>query len=256
MFARLLALPAAERQLYDVSSLRFIIHGAAPCPVQDKQAIIDWFGPIVTEIYAATEGMGTLVTSREWLERPGTVGKPADDAVRILDERGNQLPHGQTGTVFLRPVAGGEFEYWRAPEKTRDAMRDGYFTVGDMGRIDSDGYLFLTGRSAEVIISGGSNIYPAEIDDVLKKHVSVADAAAFGAADSDWGEVVHAAIVVTRGTVADNELTTRLLGFYANELPTYKQPREIRFVEEIPRSEAGKIYRRKLRDEFGGFSEK
>jgi len=253
MFSRLLAVPESTRRAYDVSSLRFLIHGAAPCPVEDKRAIIDWFGPIVTEIYAATEGMGTLVSSQEWLEKPGTVGRPAPDAVRILDERGRPLDVGEIGTVFIRPLAGGDFEYWGAPEKTRDAIRDGYFTVGDLGTIDADGYLFLTGRSAEVIISGGSNIYPAEIDDILSQHPAVADGVAFGAADDDWGEVVHAAIVANAGEESSQQLADTLLADYANALPTYKQPRRIHFVDAIPRNEAGKIVRRKLRDRFGGF---
>lgn len=251
MFSRLLALPAETRSAYDVSSLRFVIHGAAPCRVEDKHAIIEWFGPIVTEIYAATEGMGTLVTSQEWLAKPGTVGRPAPDAVRILDEHGAALPAGETGTVFIRPMAGAEFEYWGAPDKTRDALRDGYFTVGDMGHLDGDGYLFLTGRSAEVIISGGTNVYPAEIDGALVSHPAVADAAAFGAADPDWGEVVHAAVVARPDTEPSEELAAALLTHYAALLPSYKRPRAIRFLTEIPRSEAGKIHRNKLREEYG-----
>lgn len=252
MFSRLIALPDATKKRYDVSSVRFIIHGAAPCPVEDKRAIIEWFGPVVTEIYAATEGMGTLVTSQEWLTKPGTVGKPAPDAVRISDEVGQEVEAGTVGTVFIRPVPGGEFEYWRAPDKTRDALRDGYFTVGDMGYVDEDGYLFLTGRSAEVVISGGSNVYPAEIDETLLSHEAVSDAAAYGAADPEWGEVVHAAVVLTESYAASDELAANLLDHYAANLPTYKRPRAIRFLSEIPRSEAGKIYRRKLRDQYGG----
>ncbi len=256
MFSRLLALPVETRRAHDISSLRFVIHGAAPCAVDDKRAIIEWFGPIVTEIYAATEGMGTLVTSQEWLQKPGTVGRPAPAAVRILDEHGHQLLAGEIGTVFLRPVAGGDFEYWGAPSKTRDAMREGYFTVGDMGYLDRDGYLFLTGRSAEVIISGGSNVYPAEIDDALRAHPDVIDAAAFGAADTDWGEVVHAAVVPAPGKPAGNVLSDALLKHFEETLPTYKRPRRIHFLEQIPRSEAGKIYRGRLRDQYGGFSKK
>jgi len=253
MFKRLLALPAETRAGYDVSSLRFVIHGAAPCPVEDKRAIIEWFGPIVTEIYAATEGMGTMVTSQEWLAKPGTVGRPAPDSVRVVDAHGRPLAAGEVGTVFIRPVAGGDFEYWGAPDKTRDAIRDGYFTVGDMGYLDDDGYLFLTGRSAEVIICGGSNIYPAEIDGLLADHPEVNDAVAFGAADPEWGEVVHAAVVAAPGVAADDALAARLLAHYEPLLPTYKRPRAIRFVDEIPRNEAGKILRRQLRDRFGGY---
>ena len=200
--------------------------------------------------------MGTLVTSQEWLQKPGTVGKPAPDAVHILDERGARLPDGEIGTVFIKPVAGGDFEYWGAPEKTRDAMRQGYFTVGDMGYLDRDGYLFLTGRSAEVIISGGSNVYPAEIDDTLLSHPAVRDAAAYGAFDSEWGEVVHAAIVPADPGKNRDELEAELTSHYQQLLPTYKCPRAIRFLDTIPRSEAGKIYRGKLRDRFGGFAPK
>jgi len=249
MFHRLLALPEPLRRARDVTSLRFVIHGAAPCPVEDKRAMIEWFGPILTEIYAATEGMGTIVTSAEWLERPGTVGRPAPGAVRICDEHGVPLDEpGVVGTVFLQPAAGAQFEYHGAPDKTAGAMREGYFTVGDMGYLDADGYMFLTGRSSELIITGGTNIYPAEIDETLLTHPQVADAAAYGVADAEWGEVVAAAVVVapqdTATTVDAGEQA--LLEWYRERLPTYKAPRVIRFVDEIPRSEAGKIYRREL----------
>lgn len=251
MFHRLLALPDDVKAAHDVGSVRFIIHGAAPCPVADKRAIIEWFGPIVTEIYAATEGMGTIVTSQEWLDKPGTVGRPAPGAVRICDERGIALEDPDAiGTVFIKPVSGADFEYHGAPEKTAGAKRDGYFTVGDMGYLDADGYLFLTGRSAELIITGGTNVYPAEVDEALRSHPRVSDAAAFGVADAEWGEVVAAAIVPVPAAgatgAAGDELMSELLAFYRGRLPTYKAPRLLYFVDEIPRSEAGKIYRRKL----------
>jgi long-chain acyl-CoA synthetase len=252
MFRRLLALPEAVRRRYDVSSLRFVIHGAAPCPVEDKRAIIEWFGPIVTELYAATEGMGTLVSSQEWLKRPGTVGRPAPDNVRILDEAGSPLPAGEIGTVWLRPVGGADFEYHGDADKKRGAHRDGFFTVGDVGRLDADGYLFLTGRTAEVVITGGTNVYPAEIDDVVLAHPDVEDAAVVGVPDPEWGEVLRAVVVPAQRAAADAALSRSILDHCEAKLPTFKRPRSVEFVDEIPRSAAGKILRRQLRDRHPG----
>ena len=249
MFRRLLALEEDVRRRYDLSTLRFVIHGAAPTPVEDKRAIIAWLGPIVTEIYAATEGMGCLVGSEEWLARPGTVGRPAGE-IRIVDGEGEPVPTGEVGTVFLQPVGGGDFEYHGDPDKTAAAKRDGYFTVGDMGYVDEEGYLFLTGRSAEVIISGGTNIYPAEIDAVLLEHPAVRDGAAVGVPDEEWGEVVKAVVALARDADAGDEAAADILAHCRRELATYKTPRSVDFVEEIPRSEAGKILRRELRDRY------
>jgi len=249
MFRRLLTLPESVRRGHDLSTLRFVIHGAAPTPVEDKQAIIDWLGPIVTEIYAATEGMGSLVSSREWLERPGTVGRPTGE-VRIVDEHGEPVPTGTVGTVFLQPVGGGDFEYHGDAEKTSGAKRDGFFTVGDMGYLDDEGYLFLTGRSAEVIISGGTNVYPAEVDAVLLRHPEVRDGAAVGVPDAEWGEVVHAVVAPEVGALPGDALAGRILEHCRERLPTFKAPRGIDFVDEVPRSEAGKILRRELRDRY------
>jgi long-chain acyl-CoA synthetase len=250
MFRRLLSLPAATREAYDVSALRFIIHGAAPTPVDDKRAIIEWFGPIVTEIYAATEGMGSLVGSAEWLAHPGTVGRPNPDNIRILAEDGSAVPAGEIGTVYLLPAGGANFEYHGDSAKTSAAMRDGFFSVGDMGYVDDAGYLFLTGRSAELILSGGTNVYPAEIDEVILTHPHVADAAAVGVPDADWGEVVKAIIVPAAGHTADAALEAAILAHCRERLATIKQPRSIAFVDEIPRSEAGKVLRRRLRDRY------
>jgi long-chain acyl-CoA synthetase len=249
MFRRLLALPDEVRSAADLSTLRFVIHGAAPTPVEDKQAIIEWLGPIVTEIYAATEGMGCLVSSAEWLARPGTVGRPSGD-IRIVDEQGEPVPRGSVGTVFLQPVGGGDFEYHGDTEKTAGAKRDGYFTVGDLGYLDDEGYLFLTGRSAEVIISGGTNIYPAEIDAVLLRHPAVRDGAAVGVPDAEWGEVVKAVVALEADATPGDALAEEILAHCKSELATYKTPRNVDFVEEIPRSEAGKIVRRELRDRY------
>ncbi|MGI9589788.1 MAG: AMP-binding protein, partial [Myxococcota bacterium] len=249
MFRRLLALPEEVRASYDLSTLRFVIHGAAPTPVEDKRAIIEWLGPIVTEIYAATEGMGSLVSSEEWLVRPGTVGRPAGQ-VRIVDERGEPVPPGAIGTVFLQPVGGGDFEYHGDAEKTSGAKRDGYFTVGDMGYVDDEGYLFLTGRSAEVVICGGTNVYPAEVDAVLLEHPAVRDGAAVGVPDAEWGEVVRAVVALESDASAGEALAADILAHCRAVLPTFKTPRGVDFVDEIPRSEAGKILRRELRDRY------
>ena len=240
MFRRLLSLPAAVREAYDVDRLRFIIHGAAPTPVDDKRAIIEWFGPIVTEIYAATEGMGSLVSSAEWLAHPGTVGRPNPDGLRILAEDGSEVPAGEIGTVYLLPPGGANFAYHGDAAKTAAAMRDGFFTVGDMGYVDDAGYLFLTGRSAELILSGGTNVYPAEIDDVILAHPQVADAAAVGTPDADWGEVVKAVVVPAPGAAHDEALVASILDHCRERLATIKQPRSVAFVDTIPAARPAK----------------
>jgi len=181
MFHRLLSLPDGGRAKYDISSLRFVIHGAAPCPVPVKQKLIDWLGPIVFEYYAATEWTGTFVTSADWLARPGTVGRPVpDDQVVIGDDQANELPRGEVGLVWLKAPEVGAFEYFKDKGKTDSAYRGRYFTLGDVGRMDDDGYLYLTDRSANLVISGGVNIYPAEVDAVLLDHPKVGDVATIG----------------------------------------------------------------------------
>lgn len=250
MFRRLLSLPDTVRRRYDVSSLRFVIHGAAPCPPEDKRAMIEWWGPILTEIYAATEGMGTMVSSQEWLARPGTVGRPMPGQIQILDEHGAPLPPGEVGTVFLKPVAGASFEYFGDEEKTRSTRQQDLFTVGDMGYLDDEGYLFLTGRSAEIVITGGSNVYPAEIDAVLIRHPDVHDAAAVGIPDPEWGEVLLAVVALAPGVESGPEAEASILAHCRTELPTFKVPRRVDFVNEVPRSEAGKVYRQRLRDHY------
>ena len=168
MFNRLLKLPEEVRNRYDVSSMRCVVHGAAPCPLHVKQAMIDWFGPVLYEYYAATEGGATLVTSSEWMERPGTVGKAIEGTgVRVLDESKHDCAPGVMGKVYLMAPEDARFQYFKAPEKTSGAYHENFFTLGDQGHLDADGYLFLTGRDAETIISGGVNIYPQEIDDLL-----------------------------------------------------------------------------------------
>ncbi|MFZ5669177.1 MAG: AMP-binding protein [Pseudomonadota bacterium] len=249
MFQRLLALPEAVRARWPVDHVRFIIHGAAPCPPEVKRAMIDWFGPVLTEYYAGSEGgAGFLIDSHEWLRKPGSVGKrPALLGVRILDEAGNDLPNGQAGTIYQQLPPGGGFTYFKDEAKTRAARVDDYFTMGDVGYFDEDDYLFLTGRSAETIISGGVNIYPQEIDNALIRHEAVADSATVGVPHDEWGEQVKAVILLKPGHAPDQRLADEILAFARASLPSFKVPRSLDFVTELPRSEAGKIQRNKVR---------
>ncbi len=250
MFLRMLQLPEEVRARYDVSSLRFVIHGAAPCPVATKRAMLDWFGPRIWEMFAGTEGAGTLVSPEEWLQKPGTVGRPGPDRIRICDDAGQPLPAGEEGQIWVINPADSGFEYYKAPEKTAAAQRDGYFTAGDIGYLDEDGYLFLTGRSAECIISGGVNLYPQEIDDVLLTHPAVADVACVGAPHPDLGEEVKAVVQLVAGAAGDEAMAEALLEHVKPHLAIQKWPRSIDFIEQIPRSPAGKVYRRQLRDAY------
>ncbi len=251
MFHRLLALPDETRARYDTSSLRFVIHGAAPCPVPVKQRLIEWLGPVVVEYYAATEGLGTLVDSKTWLEHPGTVGRPmAPGLVKVGDEDGNELPAGEVGLVFLQAPAATRFDYYHDTEKTTGAFRGDYFTLGDMGYVDTDGFLYLTDRTANLIISGGVNIYPAEVDAVLLEHPAVGDVATIGVPDEEWGEVVKAVVQPAEGVEGSDALATELMDFCRAHLAHYKCPRSVDFVSELPREDTGKIFKRKLREQY------
>lgn len=250
MMNRLLRLPAELRRKSDLSSLRFVIHGAAPCPVETKHALLEWFGPIIWEMFAGTEGPGTLVSPDEWLEKPGTVGRPGPGQLKILDAGGREVAPGVAGQLYLVNPPESSFEYFREAEKTARAQRDGYFTAGDIGYLDADGYLFLTGRSAEVIISGGVNIYPQEIDDVLLKHNAVDDVACIGVPNQEWGEEVLALVKLLPGCKVSNTMADELLAFCKQRMPSHKRPRRVEFVAEIPRSEAGKISRGVLRKPY------
>jgi long-chain acyl-CoA synthetase len=249
-FHRLLALPDDVKHRYDLSSLRHVIHAAAPCPVDIKRRMIEWWGPVIDEYYAASEGGGTIVFSDEWLKKPGTVGRPwPNSEVVILDDDGNPLPPGQVGTVYMH-MATADFEYYKDKEKTEKNRRGKYFTVGDVGYFDEDGYLFLCDRKADMIISGGANIYPAEIEGVLLTHPKVADAAVFGIPNEDWGEEIKAVIEPAPGVEPGDALAAEILDFLKGRLANFKLPRSIDFIDEMPRDPNGKLYKRKLRDPY------
>ena len=249
MFQRLLGLPQEVRARYDLSSLRRISHGAAPCPPEVKQAMIEWLGPVLFEYYAGSEGgVGFWVTSQDWLKKPGTVGKrPDPEAAKILDEAGNELPTGASGAIYMRLADQGGFEYFKDSAKTDAGRRDGYFTMGDVGYFDEDGYLFLTGRSAETIIVGGVNIYPQEIDNELIKHPAVADSCTVGVPHAEYGEEVRAVVELAPGFAPSEGLKDEILAYARTAVAKYKVPRGVDFVASLPRSEAGKIQRNKVR---------
>jgi long-chain acyl-CoA synthetase len=249
-FHRLLALPDAVKARYDVSSLRQVIHAAAPCPVDVKQRMLAWWGPVIYEYYAASEGGGTLVTPEEWLTYPGTVGRawPSSE-IRILDDDGNPRPTSEPGTVYMQ-LGAQDFEYHGDKQKTASNRRDGFFTVGDVGYLNEDGYLFLCDRKIDMIISGGANIYPTEVEAVLLTHPKVGDAAVFGIPDEDWGEQVKAVIEPAAGVEPGSALAEEILAFCAERIAKFKCPRSIDFIAEMPRDPNGKLYKRKLRDPY------
>jgi long-chain acyl-CoA synthetase len=248
MFQRLLALPEEVRGKYDLSSLRFIVHGAAPCPPETKHAMIEWLGPILHEYYAGSEGgAGYFISSEEWLRKPGSVGARALLArTRILDEEGNDMPPGKPGIIYFEAAA-TPFSYFKDPTKTAATYRDGFFTLGDVGYFDEDDYLFLTGRTAECIISGGVNIYPQEIDNELIKHPAIDDSCTIGVPNDEWGEEVKAVVTLRPGYEPSEALAKEILAFARTQLAGFKVPRTLEFRDDLPRSEAGKIQRGRVR---------
>ncbi|HEY0448067.1 acyl-CoA synthetase [Actinophytocola sp.] len=249
-FHRLLELSPETRSKYDLSSLRVMIHGAAPCPPEVKRRMLDWWGPVVTEYYAATEGGGTAISAAEWLARPGSVGKPwPGSVVAVLDDAGEPVPPGTTGLVYMR-MGTSNFEYHKDEAKTRAARVGDLFTLGDIGYLDEDGYLYLCDRKADLIISGGVNVYPAEIENELACHPKVADVAVFGVPNPDWGEEIKAVVQPAAGVQPGAALTDELLAFAADRLAKFKMPRTMDYVTELPRDPNGKLYKRKLRDPY------
>ncbi|BBH67458.1 putative acyl-CoA ligase [Actinoplanes sp. OR16] len=249
-FRRLLALPPPVRDKSDISTMRAMIHGAAPCPQPVKQAMLDWWGPVIIEYYAASEGGGTLITAPEWLARPGSVGRAwPGSRVRVLDDDGKDAPPLTPGQVYLQ-MGDATFEYHGDAEKTRASWRDRMFTVGDIGYLDDDGYLYLCDRASDVIITGGVNVYPAEIENELSTHPAVADSAVFGIPHDEWGEEIKAVVQPVPGVVPSDVLTAELLQHLTSRLAGFKLPRTIDYTAELPRDPNGKLYKRHLRDPY------
>ncbi len=250
MFVRMLKLPEEVRKRYDVSSLKGAIHAAAPCPIDVKAQMIEWWGPILIEYYAGSEGNGvTVCTSQQWLEHRGSVGRAVVGKVKILDENDEELPVGEIGTVYFAdaPV----FTYHNDPEKTKRAYNSkGWSTLGDVGYLDKDGFLYLTDRKSYMIISGGVNIYPQETEDVLITHPRVADVAVFGVPNADMGEEVKAVVQPHDMKQAGKELEAELIAFCKQRLSAIKCPRSIDFETELPRTPTGKLVKRHLRDRY------
>jgi long-chain acyl-CoA synthetase len=249
-FKRMLSLPADTRRRYDLSSMRWMLHAAAPCPVGIKRAMLEWWGPCVYEYYAATEGGGTLATPQDWLAHPGTVGTawPVSE-ILITDDDGNPCPAGCPGTIYMK-MGLADFEYKGDPEKTAAGRMDGFFTVGDIGYLDSEGFLFLCDRKVDMIISGGANIYPAEIEAEIIMHPKVADVAVFGIPDPDWGEQVKAVVEPAAGVEPGDALADEIMASLDGRLARMKWPRSIDFTEELPRDPSGKLLKRRLRDPY------
>ncbi len=253
MFNRMLSLPEAERTKYDLSSLREMIHAAAPCPVETKRRMLEWWGPVIWEYYAATEGGGTIVSPQEWLAHPGTVGRPwPNSEVIVVDADGNELPTGEAGTIYMRMGGAPNFEYYKDDAKTQASRLNGFFTVGDIGYFDDTGFLFLNDRATDMIIAGGVNIYPAEIEGALVQHPLIADVAVFGIPHPDLGEEIKAVVELVPGAdVAPSpELAAEILQWAATQLARYKLPRTIDFSDALPRDPNGKLYKRRLRDPY------
>jgi len=255
MFNRLLKLPLAIRKKYDVSSLKFIVHAAAPVSPAVKQQMIEWWGPIINEYYGATEtGMVVFCDSREWLSHPGTVGKPIPEAdVRVIDANGNSLPPGEIGEVVARVKSLADFTYHGDEQKRRDTEKVGLIAPGDIGYFDKDGYLYLCDRAKDMVISGGVNIYPAEVEAELHKMPGVADCAIFGIPDEEFGEAVCAVVLTQPGqALTESDVRAYLRGKVAG----YKVPKRVDFVSALPREDSGKIFKRKLREPYWAGKEK
>jgi len=252
-FIRLLKLPDDVRASFDGSSLVTVLHGAAPCSLEVKRQMLEWWGPCITEYYGGTEGgFLTLITGEEWLNRPGSLGKPTGVVeLLIVDDDGQPCGPGQSGQIYFKSRLGADFEYHKAPEKTEAAhLAPGVATLGDVGYLDDEGYLFMSDRKIDMIISGGVNIYPAEIEGVLVGHPAVLDAAVFGIPDDEMGEQVKAAVELTEGWTDTDGLEVELIAYVRASLAGYKAPKSVDVVEALPRHPTGKLYKRLLRDPY------
>ncbi len=253
MFVRMLKLEPEVRTRYDLSSHKVAVHAAAPCPVDVKRQMIEWWGPIIYEYYAGTEATGsTAIDSADWLAHPGSVGRAALGVLHICDETGRELPTGEAGLIYFEREA-RTFDYHNDPEKTRAAQHpehDNWMSLGDVGYVDEDGYLYLTDRKAFMIISGGVNIYPQAIEDALILHPKVADVAVFGVPDEEMGEAVKAVVEPAAGVAPTDALAAELLAFARERLAHYMAPRSVDFIDEMPRLPTGKLYKRLLKDRY------
>jgi long-chain acyl-CoA synthetase len=249
MFVRLLKLPEAVRERYDVSSLQCVIHAAAPCPVDVKHRMMKWFGPIIHEYYGGTEGFaGATIDPQEWLAHPGSVGRPFT-AVHVVGDDGAECAVGESGELYFE--GGPAFEYFKDPEKTASVSNEqGWRSLGDMGYIDEDGYLYLTDRSTFMIVSGGVNIYPQEAENLLIMHPKLVDAAVFGVPNEEFGEEVKAVVQPADGVVAGPELEAALIAYCKAHLASYKCPRTVEFDPNLPRDPNGKLYKRRIRERY------
>jgi len=250
---RMIELPDHVKQAFDGSSLQLVLHGAAPCPPRVKQAMIDWWGPKITEYYGSTEGsVITMIDSEQWMAKGGSVGLPLPNMeIIVIGDDGVRRGPNESGTLYFRNAMGSDFEYHNAPEKTAEShLEPGVFTTGDVGYLDDEGYLWLSDRKIDMIISGGVNIYPAEIEGVLGGHDSVADVAVIGVPNDDFGEEVKAVVVVAEGVAANDELRATLAAYCRELLAGFKVPRSYDFVDELPRTGTGKIQKAKIRAPF------
>jgi long-chain acyl-CoA synthetase len=249
MFVRLLNLPEATRKRYDLSSVRFVVSMGSPCPPQAKQRMIEWWGPVITESYASSEcGVNTFITSEEWLRRPGSAGRVlGEGTLKILDDDGREVPRGTVGSIYVRQPAYPDFTYINNPAARARLERDGLWSVGDMGYVDEEGYLYVADRKSDMVISGGVNIYPAEIEAMLITMPGVADCAVFGIPDAEFGESLAAAVQVLENHSLNVD---GVKAYLRDRISTYKVPKVVTFHEALPREDSGKIFKRRLKEPY------
>jgi fatty-acyl-CoA synthase len=256
MFVRMLALPEEERRAFDLSSLQVVLHAAAPCPVEIKQRMFEWLGPVIYEYYSASEAIGsTHISPEEWLRKPGSVGRPRAGAIHICDEQGRELPAEQAGLIYFEDPTLEKFHYLNDPEKTKRARHPehpDWYAVGDIGRVDEDGFLYLTDRKDFMIISGGVNIYPQAVEDALIIHPKVLDAAVIGVPNGEYGEEVKAVVLPKAWPDAGEALAAELMRWCRERISAVSCPRSIEFVQDLPRTPSGKLAKHELRRQFSG----